>query len=57
MLHADARRAARRDSAGAYVPLDEQDPSRWNAAELDEAEAQLAPDASNSRRRSSRHTS
>jgi len=41
MLHADARKDARRDAAGAYVPLDEQDVARWNAAQIDEAEALL----------------
>ncbi|MBV8645136.1 MAG: RNA polymerase subunit sigma-70 [Candidatus Eremiobacteraeota bacterium] len=42
MLHADARRDARRDATGAYVPLDDQDPTRWDAAAIDEAEALLA---------------
>ena len=41
MLHAQARRAARRDSAGAYVPLAEQDTALWDAAMIDEAEALL----------------
>ena len=41
MLHAEARRAARRDAAGEYVPLAEQDPARWNMALIDEAEALL----------------
>jgi RNA polymerase sigma-70 factor, ECF subfamily len=41
MLHAEARRAARRDAAGDYVPLTEQDPARWDAALIDEAEALL----------------
>ena len=31
MLHAQARRDARRDAAGDYVPLAEQDPARWDA--------------------------
>ena len=31
MLHAEARRAARRDAAGAYVPLAEQDTALWDA--------------------------
>src|SRR5262249_45290299 len=30
MLYAEARRAARRDSAGTYVPLDEQDVTLWD---------------------------
>jgi RNA polymerase sigma-70 factor (ECF subfamily) len=38
MLHAEARREARRDGAGDYVPLAEQDPARWNHALIDEAE-------------------
>jgi len=41
MLYAQARRDARRDAAGEYVPLDEQDPGRWDAALIDEAEALL----------------
>ena len=41
MLHAEARRAARRDAQGAYVPLAEQDPKLWNAALIEEAEALL----------------
>ncbi len=41
MLHADARRAARRDSTGAYVPLAEQNTRLWNAAQIDEAESLL----------------
>ena len=39
MLHAEARRAARRDPAGDFVPLAEQDPARWDAALIDEAES------------------
>jgi RNA polymerase sigma-70 factor, ECF subfamily len=42
MLHAQARREARRDGGGEYVPLGEQDPERWDAALIDEAEALLA---------------
>jgi RNA polymerase sigma-70 factor, ECF subfamily len=41
MLHAQARRDARRDAAGDYVPLSEQDPNAWDAALIDEAEALL----------------
>ena len=41
MLHAQARRAARRDAAGEYVPLADQDIARWDAAMIDEAEALL----------------
>jgi RNA polymerase sigma-70 factor (ECF subfamily) len=38
MLHAEARRAARRDAGGGYVPLAEQDPGRWDGALIDTAE-------------------
>ncbi len=41
MLHAEARRGARRDAAGDYVPLDVQDPGLWDATLIDEAEALL----------------
>jgi RNA polymerase sigma-70 factor (ECF subfamily) len=41
MLHAEARRFARRDAGGEYVPLAEQQPARWNGALIDEAEALL----------------
>jgi RNA polymerase sigma-70 factor (ECF subfamily) len=41
MLHAEARRSARRDEAGEFVPLDAQDVARWDAAMIDEAEAIL----------------
>ena len=41
MLHAESRRAARRDAAGEYVPLADQDIGRWNAGMIDEAEALL----------------
>lgn len=41
MLHADARRSARRNADGSYVPLADQDISRWNAAMIEEAEALL----------------
>ncbi|MFE6254626.1 RNA polymerase sigma factor [Agromyces sp. NPDC057865] len=39
MLLTDARRAARTDDAGAIVPLDEQDRSRWDRAMIDEGVA------------------
>ena len=32
MLHAEARRSARRDADGEYVPLAQQDPALWNSA-------------------------
>jgi RNA polymerase sigma-70 factor (ECF subfamily) len=41
MLHAQARRAARRDPAGEFVPLADQDPALWDAAMAEEAEARL----------------
>jgi RNA polymerase sigma-70 factor (ECF subfamily) len=39
MLYAEARRPARRDMAGRFVPLSEQDPLRWSRPMLAEAEA------------------
>ncbi|HEY8154109.1 MAG TPA: DUF6596 domain-containing protein [Myxococcota bacterium] len=42
MLHAQARRDARRDPQGEYVPLAEQDPAAWDAALIEEAEALLS---------------
>jgi len=42
MLHCEARRPARRSGDGAFVPLSEQDPHRWNDALIDEAERALA---------------
>lgn len=41
MLHAQARRAARRDGAGRYVPLAEQDTALWDTPLIDEAESLL----------------
>jgi len=41
MLYAHARRAARRDPAGRYVPLSEQDVGFWDHAAIDEAERRL----------------
>ncbi len=41
MLYADARRPARRSEDGRYVPLSEQDTSRWDHRAIDEAEALL----------------
>jgi len=38
MLHAEARRPARRDQQGDYVPLAEQDPTLWDAQMIEEAE-------------------
>lgn len=42
MLHAEARRAARRDANGDFVPLEEQDPSRWDQRMVARAETLLA---------------
>jgi RNA polymerase sigma-70 factor (ECF subfamily) len=41
MLHAEARRGARRNARGEYVPLADQDPALWNAQLIEEAEALL----------------
>lgn len=41
MLHAEARRRARRRADGEYVPLAEQDPASWDARMISEAEALL----------------
>lgn len=42
MLYSDARRPARRDENGEFVPLAEQDPARWDSRLIDEAEALLS---------------
>ena len=41
MLHAEARRRARRNVDGEYIPLTEQDPALWDWQMIDEAEAIL----------------
>jgi RNA polymerase sigma-70 factor (ECF subfamily) len=41
MLFAEARRGARRNASGDYVPLAEQDTAAWDAALIEEAEAVL----------------
>jgi RNA polymerase sigma-70 factor, ECF subfamily len=41
MLYSQARRGARRDASGEFVPLAAQDPALWNGALIDEAEALL----------------
>jgi predicted RNA polymerase sigma factor len=41
MLHAEARRSARRNSDGEYIPLAEQDSERWDSRMIGEAEALL----------------
>jgi RNA polymerase sigma-70 factor (ECF subfamily) len=42
MLHCEARRAARRDRDGRYVPLSEQDPKLWSLSLIEEAERHLS---------------
>src|SRR5229473_2280367 len=42
MLHCEARRPARRDAAGGYVPLSEQDVTRWSRPLMEEGERVLA---------------
>jgi predicted RNA polymerase sigma factor len=42
MLYCEARRPARRDAGGGYVPLSQQDVARWSGPMIDEAEAMLA---------------
>jgi predicted RNA polymerase sigma factor len=41
MLHCEARRAARRDPDGRYVPLSEQDSRQWSMPLIEEAERHL----------------
>ena len=41
MLHLDARRPARRDGDGSFVPLDQQDVTLWRRGQIDEAEETL----------------
>jgi predicted RNA polymerase sigma factor len=41
MLHAEARRRARRNATGEYVPLAEQDPALWDWQTIEEAERLL----------------
>ncbi len=41
MLHAEARRSARRSVHGEFVPLAKQDPALWDTRLIDEAEALL----------------
>jgi len=42
MLHCEARRGARRDTRGSYVPLSRQDVALWSRSMIDEAEAVLS---------------
>lgn len=46
MLHCEARRDARRDGGGGFVPLHSQDIVRWSASMIGEAEALLRSAAS-----------
>jgi RNA polymerase sigma-70 factor, ECF subfamily len=41
MLYSDARRPARRDADGEFIPLGEQDPRHWDGALIEEAETLL----------------
>lgn len=41
MLHCQARAAARYDRAGEFIPLDQQDPAKWSAPLIEEAEQHL----------------
>ena len=41
MLHCEARREARRNTTGGYVPLSEQDTARWSRTMIEEAEQLL----------------
>lgn len=42
MLYCEARRAARRDATGSYIPLSEQDPKQWSHPLIEEAEQHLS---------------
>ncbi|TSD88870.1 RNA polymerase subunit sigma-70 [Mycobacterium sp. KBS0706] len=49
MLHCEARREARRDPEGDYVPLSEQDTARWSTPMMAEAERILSAAAQDKR--------
>lgn len=49
LLYIHARRDARRGDAGEYVPLSDQDPRRWDASLITEAERELAAAATHDR--------
>lgn len=49
MLHCEARRDARYSASGAFIPLDQQDTSRWQRPMIDEAEAHLRTAATENR--------
>jgi predicted RNA polymerase sigma factor len=41
LVYCEARRAARRDASGRYVPLSEQDPKQWSLPMTEDAERHL----------------
>jgi RNA polymerase sigma-70 factor (ECF subfamily) len=41
ILHSEARRPARRDAEGRFIPLEDQDPGLWDAAVIAEADAAM----------------
>jgi RNA polymerase sigma-70 factor (ECF subfamily) len=49
MLYCEARRAARRDAAGRFIPLDQQDARLWNRTMIIEAEGLLTQAARRAR--------
>lgn len=49
MLYCEARRGARRDQNGGYIPLSEQDPKLWSSSLIEEAELHLAEAAKQGR--------
>jgi RNA polymerase sigma-70 factor (ECF subfamily) len=49
MLFCEARRPARRDANGEYVPMTEQDARLWNASMIEEAERELTTAAAERR--------
>jgi RNA polymerase sigma-70 factor (ECF subfamily) len=49
MLYAEARRPARRDHDGRFVPLSQQDPTRWHSPLVVEAEGLLADGSARAR--------
>jgi RNA polymerase sigma-70 factor (ECF subfamily) len=49
MLHCEARRPARRGEDGRFIPLSEQNPRRWIASMIGEAEAELGESAKRAR--------
>jgi RNA polymerase sigma-70 factor (ECF subfamily) len=42
MLYCESRREARRSPDGRFIPLDQQDPARWDAGLIEEAERELS---------------